>query len=290
MPLITNTDFTPGTLVVATALNAKFTDVQTATTGGAGTGLGPENFRDESIDALQFDMSTTGGGDNGIVLVATLMVDNALGTSGGTAYTSTINTNLPDPVDHGGVNPRLTWLAGQDLEDNDILRVRWSVFMESVVMNPALYVMDGIFNNDNPVWLIWLQWDITSNALANWVEVPNQGDLRDSFVNAEGSLCSECQATMVVPHGFLTYDGIATPHADLANLTMQRGWSYINETGVTITVYGIRMVIGGIYHPLNSVNTGNANAFAKDNANPGWSGETVTLANARMAAIFMRAS
>lgn len=285
MATIVNADFRDGDVVTATAVNAKFTDIVTATT----TRLDATNFRDESIDALQFTSGVNATGARQIVLIATKMVDNGVGQTGGTDYTSKVHLSAADAVAHGGTNPRLVWNPGQALADTEILRVRWSLFLQNITTGlGAVFGNNGVSQCDMPVWLVYLQWDITSVALANWTEVPNQGDFTSNYTTAEGSVWTNCQATMTLPHVFLTYDGIQHIWSDLKNLTVQRGYNYINNTGSTITIYGIRAVIKGLYGPFNAVATGNLNAFARTYTDPGWSGEKVKIANVRMDALIMK--
>ena len=287
MALIRNDDFIAGDAVDTADLNAKFTDVSAATTAA----LDDENFRDEAMDCLQFP-SNASHGKNDVILVTWKMVENGVGQTGGTWYTSAVNGTAATPITHGSTNPRLTWTSGEALRDGDLLRVRWSVFLQELDVDPALYTTDGVSQVDCPVWLVWLQWDITSNALANWVEVPGQSTMLESFTSFEGGKCEDAQATMTLPHAFLTYGevGVYDVWDDLANLTVQRAWSYVNDTGNTITIYGIRMVIAGLYHPANSPNTSDLNAFVREIASPGWSGDRIRIANARMVALIMRSA
>lgn len=277
MSRIVNTDFVPGAAITATLLNDKFSEVSTATSAQ----LNAANFRDESVDALQFGTE--------IIYQDSQEVSNGVGRTGGTDYTSKIHFSAAVPIEHGTTNPRLVWPGtGIDLLQNDLLRVRWSVIMESQTINTALYSNDRVHLCDNPVWLIYLEWDITSNGLVNWVPVPNQGAYTSNYVTHEGSPWWVSQACMTIPHGFMTNGTLPEMHTDLKNLQYQRAYNYVNTTGATITIFGIRCVIKGLYSPLNSLSTGLRNAFGRTYTDPGWSDEKVKLANVEMNALIMR--
>jgi len=294
MSRIVNDDFVAGQAVTTTALNEKFDDVVTATTGA----LDADNFGAESIDVNQF-ATVSNSGKSGIILVDWQKIDNGLVHTGGTDYTSTVNTNPPVELSHGS-GCRLTWPLGRTLEVDDILRVNFAVAMEQITTyNWALYPFIDYDRTNDPVWCVWLQWDVTSNALANWTEVPNQGDLRDNFFDAEGSTTDNLQATMTIPHGWRYYDGVqrhneddaATASAGFAPQTKvvhRRTYNYVNESGSTITIYGLRLVINGLYHAEYSADTGNKNALEKDNDATGWKDEQVRIAGVWHSALVMR--
>lgn len=288
MSRIQSSSFQPGETVTAALLNEKFDDIVTVTTGSGTTGLDDANFRSESIDILQMNtVGTSGKAD--IILRDWKLQDNGLSQSGGTNYTSTINTNLPVEVNHAA-GTRLVWAAGQQLATGDILRCHWSVYIPEYGYTEALFggaILPAFDQQLEPCWCIWLQWDITSNALANWVEVPNQGNLRSNFVTSEGSTVDSLQATMTIPHGTRYDNAGAQAHLQQTRAMYHRAYAYVNG-GAAVTIYGIRMVINGLYHPLNSANTANLNALAKDNANPGWSGQTINIASARLLGLIQR--
>lgn len=286
MAILENDSFQVNTPILPDDLNEKFEGIALATD----VSLTGENLRDEAVDGLQFVHNTTDGKQS-VVLRDWLYVSNGVGQTGGTTYTSTVNTTPAEALDHGSTNPRLVWpIVGTELADGDLLRVRWSVFVQDVTVDTSLFAATPFLQADQPVWLIWLQWDITSASLTDWEEVPGQGDLLENFVAGEGSPTSECVATMTVAHGFTWTDGVDRMVTDVDNMSHQRGYAWVNDTGDDITIYGIRLVINGLYHPERSADTGLRNAFQKDNSSPGWSGEDIRIANVNLLALIMRSA
>ena len=110
------------------------------------------------------------------------------------------------------------------------------------------------------VWVVQLQWDITSASRANYVNVPNQGDFQSTWSTSGryGEPLSNLAGTAVFPAfwsgGINWQDGKTDGGTD----TEERGtgWRNIALTwhfapGSSTTVYGLRLVIHGIYHPRN---------------------------------------
>lgn len=291
MSRIVNDSFQAGEVITAAKLNAKFDDVTTATTGS----LDEANFATESIDLNQFNTSGSSG-KSGTVLRSWLSTDNGLTSTGGTTYTSTVNTTAPVELSHGS-GSRLVWAAGMPLDHDDVLRVDFAVMMQAIVNYTwALYPFVAYDVVNDPVWFVWLQWDVTSNALANWTEVPNQGDFFRNFVDAEGALTSMMQATLAIPHGWRYYDGVQRHNEDdgassgtlpQTKMLHRRSYSYAN-TGGNVTIYGLRLVINGLYHAEKTANTDDENAFQKDNDATGWKDEQVKIAGVWHRALVMR--
>jgi len=284
---IVNADFDPGDTLTAAALNEKFTDVATATTGS----LDADNFAPESIDYPHFDLNGSSGKSD-VVLRGWALGDNGVGRSGGTDYESLEDDNPPEEVDHGSGTRASFGSAGQQLSPGDVLRVHWSLFVEDYTIYTAGLFTGVLGDTPQPAWLCWLQWDITSNALANWTEVPNQTDFASAFgAGAEGGNTDDAQATLVIPHGHITNTVPATAytHKQRPDSTHHRAWTYERPANAaTVTIYGVRMVIAGLYHPSYQTRTGSKNSFERDVASPGWSGEAIRIANARLGALVMR--
>ncbi len=284
---VSNADFAAGVVATAAALNEKFTDVATATTAS----LDDDNFAPESVDYQHFDLDALSGKSD-VVLRGWALGDTGLGRTGGTDYASLEDGNPPEEVDHGSGSRASFGAAGQQLSPGDVLRVHWSVYVEDYTTYTAGLVTGALGLTPQPVWLGCRQWDITSSALANWTEVPGQTDFASAFgAGAEGGNTDDAQATLVIPHGHITNTAPATAytHKQRPNAAHHRAWSYERPSNAAaVTVYGVRMVIAGLYHPSFATRTGSKNSFERDVASPGWSGEGVRIANARVLALIMR--
>ena len=281
---VTNDSATPGDIITAAALNEKFTDITAATTGA----LDEENFGSESVDYPHFDLDGNSGKSD-IILRGWAQGDNGVGRTGGTVYTSTEDGTVPVEVSHGS-GSRAVFTGGQALAPGDIIRVHWSLFVEDYPQYTS-----GLFGatpKPVPAWLCWLQWDVTSATLANWTEVPNQTTFAESFgAGAEGGNTEDAQATLVIPHGHITNTNPATAYTyrQRPGAAHHRAWTYARPANYsTLTVYGVRMVISGLFHPSWQTRTNSKNSFEKNIASPGWSGEQITIANARLGALIMR--
>ena len=112
----------------------------------------------------------------------------------------------------------------------------------------------------------FLQWDITSNALTNFVAVPGQTTFQDSFnipmpsPGVIGGSISECSAATFLPawvaRGVGVSGGKATGDAVYARgwRTVRGSWLYSPPLGVTC--YGLRVVfMPALYHPCVETGT-----------------------------------
>lgn len=305
MSTITNPSFLPGDTTLASTLNAKFTDLATATTGGASTGLDEKNFRQESIDLNQFD-SVSNSGKSGIILRDWQMTDNGVSASDTpTAYVSVVDTGLPVELSHGS-GCQLSWPLGLSLEAADVVRVHWHVWADSVVVDSdkfssALPIGTGFDAGttystlvatypemDEPVWLVWLQWDITDNTLTNWEEVPNQEAFETAFgIGTHGGYAADSAATMVIPHGVRYVESSQLNLEHIVDLALRRSYNLIVENPTT--VYGFRLVLKGLFHPKCDSDTNNLNAFVQANG-PGWEDETIYIGGVTLGALVMRSN
>lgn len=114
-------------------------------------------------------------------------------------------------------------------------------------------------------WVFWLQWDITSNALANFVEVPQQSDFNNVVGILAGNSMGQCMATTIVPPWFDTASGLSNGSFASTN-DYAVGWTGISgdwhhKPGAPVTVYGLRVVFTGTVH---SWNTGGNNYLVRD--------------------------
>lgn len=179
--------------------------------------------------------------------------------------------------DSGGTPTVLPLGAGWALSTADILRVYWdlsvlpgwdsarawdaagldlvSVFKEIHPSVGTIHVSNGL-----GCWLFWLQWDITSAALTNWVEVAGQGDFNTAVPGTGGrggELLTSCQATSVVPcvletaqapaggrfNSRYTPSSTVQPYGGIGWTTVDGAWHY--AAPAPVTVYGLRVAFSG---------------------------------------------
>lgn len=244
MSIVDNASAVKGDVVTIAYLNDKFDDIVIVTTSQ----IDDDNVRSEGIDRTtlkQNGLSTNAG----IILVDASSQSNGVGPGSGTVYANTANHGQKAELSHGS-GTRITWAAGQALQNTDLLRVYWHVYIDE--FNAEARVEPY---RQHPCWLVWLQWDVTSNALANWTEVPNQAAFNTFYadgpapLDAYGSPISSTSGTMTIPHGIQYLHGPTVYDMTHPNSTFHRGYFYQNNTGSTITIYGLRLVIDGLYFP-----------------------------------------
>lgn len=251
MSSVVNDSFTRGEVVNETDLNEKFTDVTTVTTAA----MDAANVRNEALDRFQLTHNTAAATAD-IILVRAESQSNGASHTAGTVYPATA-TRTNTELAHGA-GSRITFGAGgQVLETNDVLRVYWHIWADDFAVTTT-----PLASRSNACWLIWLQWDITSNALANWTEVPGQSAFMTNY-GADGSALARVvggevistAATMVVPHMARYHTGGgASAYLDINDWTAYRHYNYKN-TGGAVTIYGLRLIIDGLFYPWYTAGT-----------------------------------
>ena len=202
----------------------------------------------------------------------------------------------------GTGNGRLSFgLTGWTIAPGDVLRVWWNFGAEPLVTGrPYAAPAFGTLPIDNgsggstdlndclACWVAHLQWDITSPALTNWAAVNGQSD----FTTANTAVTA-LAATSLVP-AYLEYSpeahanegqmSSAPTQKDLKWMGTQGSYFRAHEqaTGST-TIYGLRIVVHGIYHAgfsgsLNELKTFTALAGSC----------TLNLSQGRLSAIHQR--
>lgn len=180
-------------------------------------------------------------------------------------------------------------ITGKTISTREILRLYWSLTVQGVydisgTLGPlvAYTIDDGgggsrTIDTSQTCWVMYPEWDITSNALANFVPVPGQSDFQDTVGAYEGAALEDCMATTVIPGGWVQYDpaaedgalkGVGLQTTDLGWRGVSGAWHYSGEESGAVTVYGIRWRIIGLCHPYN---TGGVNYLVVDTggyANP----------------------
>lgn len=274
MSRITRAPVVDGQTVSAIDLNNRFTDYSQP---GA---LNAFNTRDAAFDLGQFASTR---------FMAPLMASTTIGYDDYKhgAYntdTATAGVQVPRLVRDGAGNATplsfgpTGWTIGTV---TDVLRVYWDLSVRPRAdagtapyrtgANLSFYsIGSGLLTdiyNGLAGWAFWLQWDITSNALANFVNVPGQG----SFNNVAGPFVGEnltnTMATTSV-QGFLENPTGMQGGSFNTRFTYNPGWQgisgdwhYNRPVGGPLTIYGLRVVFTGI---LTSWNTGGANFLVRD--------------------------
>lgn len=257
MSTITNASFVGGETLSTADIDQKFQDITDATTAS----LNNDNIRDQSIDLAQMESQTLNG-KSGIQLVT--LKYGSIGTNNdlisNLAY-AVSRTGLP-LLDSGGTPTAL--VVNATLDTDDLLRVYFSgrVKTTTTVSNA------NSRHEANACWCFWLQWDITDATLTNWTEVPNQGDWTNTITGGRYaeptdvvlSSTNGIAATAIVPHFYTVDKNDGSGNHDVKNFQRNNvnGTYYYKNTGAAVTIYGLRVVVGGVYRgvwELNSAGT-----------------------------------
>lgn len=179
MSRITNDNFNRDTKLDPSPLNAKFSDIATATAD-----LDENNVRNSGIDAPQFDVNVTHGRNN--FQLYKLQKAN-LGSSGGTVISHDTPADLPNDLDMDGG-------AAITLTTGDIIRVSW--YTETSRDWATL----SMSTQKKKCWLEALQWKLGAAA---WGPVPGQANIATfgfGTPSYDGFKLSEMQGSSVIHH------------------------------------------------------------------------------------------
>jgi len=253
-----------GQVITATDLNNTYNDYNQP------TALQADNTRDQAFDLPHFQ--------NVVIIKNTQL--NALGNTGmlHSAPVTTVASELAAPIvvhpvqDAAGTETRMSFGAnGWVLVAGDCLRVWWNLSLKCYYTgspwdNASALGRYNIPSDTSPpgnvvitdgfhCWLAYLQWDITSAALTNFVAVPGQSDpttigayegFYTQFLNG-GTVISPWTVSSyafanngVMPAG---NKGVGFNHEWFAPYGM-----FVHAPSGQVTVYGIRLVITGILH------------------------------------------
>ncbi len=263
----------------AANLNTRFTDFASATVS-----IDANNLRDGAVDLPQYaaqQIVRPGG-----AFTETLGCDD---WDTATNLLTTTLTATPNPAPTAPVPVTDASLAnasiinfgitGRTITLVDVLRVSWSLkanlFFVGAPYDTAGALGQFDISNFAPATItvtdgmhavpFYLEWDITSNALANWVAVPGQTTFQTPINIPAGGVTAgkieECSAATFFPawvaRGVGVSDGKAT-----GDLVYARGWrtvrgSWLYTPPVGVTCYGIRVVyMPALYHPCTQLVTG----------------------------------
>lgn len=286
MSTITNNSFEGGETLSTTEINNKFQDITNATTAN----INASNIRDQSIDLAQMESETLHG-KSGIQLVT--MKSGSLSSDLLTPITyGTARTGTP-LVDGGGISTNL--VVNGTLDTNDILRVYYSGRCETT---PTV-TSSNATHQANACWCFWLQWDITDATLTNFTEVPNQGDWNNTIIGGRYAEPTDIvlssnngiASTAIVPHFYLTHVGGSETLRRYTRNNVN-GTYYYKNTGASVTIYGLRIKVGGIYRGIyeqNAAATVRRN-YLEHTTSINYDGgtDTIDLFNMQMTAIIQR--
>ena len=267
-----------GDLASAADLNGTYSDF---TQTGA---LNTYNTRDQAFDLPHFtntpillNHATAALGNSGMTHLAP--VSEAL---------STTNASSPVKTAVATSTGTITFLnlssAPWTTASGDVIRLWWNLSVASswpdATKKPwnyadalGMYDLPGVagspISDGLHLWVVYLQWDITSASLLNWVEVPGQSPFTSTIGSYKGAYVYELAASSVVSPWTLHSPGDADAGSVPSDTHRSQGyfanygmWAY-PATGA-VTVYGFRLVITGVLHPLH-LSTGNEdNAIVYD--------------------------
>ena len=296
MSRINRAPVAPGAPIDAADLNTRFNDFTQ-------TDINAANLRDGAIDLPQLDSTPfvmINSADTNLGFLDLLHAAPRVVASYGGATSPT-----PTPVaDAAGTPPDLALGgAGWTIRDNeDVLRIYWDLSVNPTFTGTPWTGVGSISQITLPLptvaassmscWLAWVQWDITSNALVNWVEPTNQGAFATNFTGAKyGSSLPLTRATTAIPAWLQRVDLGADGALGAGTLVNRRtGWRgvsgtfYIAPTAGDITIYGLRIVLAGIAHPWKS---GGINYLAWDPVLAG-GGQTLEYTGGKITALHQR--
>lgn len=165
--------------------------------------------------------------------------------------------------------------AGKTISATQCLRVYWNLNVKpKYAASPWNDVVGGtgalgrynvtssagfnIVTYSHHCWIAWLEWDTTSNALSNWVTVPGQDRPTTNLGGGyTGIKCSRTMATTLIPAWSVWRSSVDQGVDPGSEQDTSRKWlgiegSHWDIPVGTTTVYGLRVVLGGLVHPYYS--------------------------------------
>jgi hypothetical protein len=287
----------PGDPIAAADLNNRFNAFSQA---GA---VNQFNLRDAAIDLAHFKTtdflcrlsSSTNIGKSDLFHAAPVSVASYTGATYPT----------PHPVQDGAGNPTpLSFgLTGWTVTPDEILRIYWDLSVRprysgtpwtnagsigSIILAPG--GASHTVASNATCWAAWLEWDITSNALSTWAPVTYQGSWSSQFAGRYGEQLNNTTATTAIPawiqHVLSGDQGSVGAGSRVDHRHFWRGVSgtyYLTPAGNT-TIYGIRVVLAGLYHPFNN----GGNNYLTVDPNQGGAGQTLEYTGGGLGAVVHR--
>lgn len=202
----------------------------------------------------------------------------------------------------GGGTTRLVFGgSGWTIGTGDVLRVYWDTSARPLVSGRpyadpnlgTLAIDDGAggqfdLNDCLACWVLHLEMDTTSSALAAWVPVPGQGDYQSGSPSFENV---DAMAAQTIVPAYLEYskegNAVEGTTNDRTLLAMQwggvSGCYWLNPTS-SMTIYGLRVVVTGIYHAAATVSRNRLELFTA----VGGASQKLELTTGQLSAIHQR--
>jgi hypothetical protein len=265
MSRLTNKPVLDGDPINAASLNTRFN-------GFVQTDLNEFNVRDAAIDLPQFTSTKFMAPQSNSRQIGNYVFDHATYNT----VPGQVTGAAPHIISDAAAVPSHLPLGagGWTVEPDEILRVYWDLSVRPRWLSAHPWRgtdWDWTFpektssgttriGNGSGCWAFWLQVDVTSTALVNWVNVAQQDSFNTVILGARGgNLLANCAATSIVPaiievadtprNG--TFDGVVG--ADVGWTSVDGAWHF--KPGSPTTIYGVRVVCTGplvAYHAANN--------------------------------------
>ena len=237
-----------GDALSSTDLNALFT----AWTGATSTAMNEDNAANQSVDITNLDLQATTG-QAGFVL-KNMQGHNISNPSGVTVATEqTVGSAPPFYVVN---NSTFSFGAsGKTIATNDFLRIYYHLRVGDTTYGTDF---PANANTMNRCWAVWLEYASSwSGSPSGWVPVPGQGNF-NVVINTVGSntlyglRLNAMQATTIIPHSMGCEDSTSAGNYLRINTDAQDfNGQYYLKAGATLTWYGLRLRLGGIFQAYN---------------------------------------
>ena len=254
MSRITSAPLVPGDAVDAADMNARFDDYSQA------AALDESNLRDQALDLPQMGSNLVTYNEEHVTLGPG---DWKRGTLVNVTSWAGIGAAPKQPVTDGTSETRIGPIAW-DIDAGDILRVYFDLSVRPRytgtpwTASPALETFQNTasgttnYTVGQHCWIISLQWDITNATLTNWVEVNGQTSFTSAVATYTGGALEGCRAAYCVPawlHSTINSKDGNLGSTDSLGVKWYgaSGTFYFTPENPGTTVYGIRVVIHGIY-------------------------------------------
>ncbi len=264
MSRIVRAPYQPGDLADAARLNSDFSAFSQT---GAIDGF---NLRDAALDLPQFG--------NNVIILNTAQVEVGTGAAGWrhnaprTAPSSAAAPATKTPLVDGAGNPTPLGPVAWTLNPGEVLRVYWDLSVRPRYSGTPWTAGDGeiqiaqaggmgvhTVNMGAHCYLISLQWDVTNATLTNWVDVSGQTAYASAVGGRTGGRLADSPAAVPVPAWKLSTTNIIGGKWGGSSVEVDEGTGWTSACGAwyylppaPITVYGVRLVIHGIYHPAQT--------------------------------------
>jgi hypothetical protein len=267
MSRLTNKPVLDGDPINAASLNTRFSNFTQ-------TDLNEFNVRDAAIDLPQFTAAKFMAPRLASRQIGNYVFDHATYNT----VAGQLTGAAPHVIsDSGGTPTQLATggIAGWTISPDELLRVYWDLSvrprwdsetpligsdLEWTFPHPTGVGVERI-SNGTVCWAFWLQVDVTSSALTNWVNVAQQGSFNTVITAGRGgNLLSSCAATSILPAFNQVASNPNNGKFDTRMSAVDIGWTSVDgawhfRPGSPTTVYGIRVVCTGplgAYHAASN--------------------------------------